>query len=199
MLFRSQNRDGINGALFKTTDTLNYLVDFAFLMSNSVQRNIRLEGRSGKAKCDATCFHIGGALPDTPCLAVGDTYSADTKLAVGSYTSPGTNALSVIGNVSMPGYMFCAGFVSATGTKITSTGQVSYTVARVSGYATGVWAITFASAHPLGSNCIVNLTVQGANGYISPSPNAPTSTTFQPATYQQAPTTLMDTPFYFMV
>ena len=46
---------------------------------------------------------------DSPCLAVGDTYCAATKLAVGSYTSPGTNALSVTGNVSMPGYLFCAG------------------------------------------------------------------------------------------
>ena len=42
------------------------------------------------------------------------------------------NTVTITGNVSMPGYLFCAGYVSATGTKITSTGQVSYTVATVS-------------------------------------------------------------------
>ena len=118
---------------------------------------------------------------------------------MGSYTSPGTNALAVTGNVSMPGYMFCAGFVSATGSKTTSTGQVSYSVSRVSGYATGVWQITFASAHPLGANYIINLTCHGANGYISPGSSAPTSAGFKCAMYGNATTVLVDTPFYFMV
>ena len=110
-----------------------------------------------------------------------------------------TGNLTVSGNVSMPGYLFCAGYVSATGTKITSTGQVSYTVARVAGYATGVWTITFASAHPLGANYIINLTAQGGTSYISPGSGAPTSTTFKCATYQTYTSTLIDTPFYFMV
>ena len=79
-----------------------------------------------------------------------------TKIALG-------NTVAITGNVSMPGYLFCAGYVSATGTKITSTGQVSYTVARTSGYATRVWTITFASAHPLGANYMINLTAQGGD------------------------------------
>ena len=83
-------------------------------MGNAVTRYIRLEGRAAKAKCDSVCFHIGETVPDTPCLAVGDTYSGVTKLAVGSFTSPGTNALSVTGAVSMPGYTWAAGLVSAT-------------------------------------------------------------------------------------
>ena len=195
-----QNRSGINGALFQTTDTLNYLVDFGFLMANAVQRNIRLEGRA-IAKCGAPSFHIGGTDIANPTLAIGDTYSAVTKLAIGSYTSPGTNALSitgnttvsgtltssglitasagmtVAGNVSMSGYMFCAGMVGATGTKYNPTGQVSFTVARLSGYAAGVWTITFASAHQLGGNYTVTTTGRGNYTYISTAVS-PTSTTF---------------------
>ena len=168
-------------------------------MANTVQRNIRLEGRSDHAKCGAPSFHIGGSIPDTPCLAIGDTYSAVTKLAVGSYTSPGTNALSVTGNVSMPGYLFCAGLVSATGTKLTSTGQVIYTVARLSGYAAGAWTITFASAHPLGAN-IVTTTGRGlTNSFISTSP-APTSSAFVTVMVAQGTTSpTVDSIFSFMV
>ena len=93
-------------------------------------------------------------------MSLGAAYGAITKLTIGSYTSPGTatgretltttgaitaNAgMNVTGNVSMPGYLFCAGLVDATGTKITSTGRVAHTVARLSGYPAEVWAITFA-------------------------------------------------------
>ena len=197
-----QNRVGINGALFKTTDTLNYLVDFAFMMANAIQRDLRLEGRAPYAKAGTPSFLLGGTDLAAATLAVGDTYAGITKLAVGSYTSPGTNALSITGNttisgtltsgglitasagmtvsgnVSMPGYLFCAGLVSATGTKLTSTGQVSYTVARLSGYAAGAWTITFASAHPLGANYIITTTGRGLiNSYVSSNP-APTATAF---------------------
>ena len=91
-----QNRTGMNGALFQTTDPTITLVDFGSLMGNAVQRNIRLEGRVARATCGAPTFHIGGSNVDAPSLAVGDTYTGITKLAVGSYTSPGTNALSCL-------------------------------------------------------------------------------------------------------
>ena len=250
------------------------LVDLAFRMGNAVQRYIRMEGRASSAKCGANSFHIGGPTTDTPCLAVGDSYSATTQLAVGSYTSPGTSALSVTGNatvsgtlavasnttitgtlasagstvtgnatvsgtfavkgnttitgtlasagstvsgdasitgkisaatmnvssyVTMPGYMWAAGLVSSSGVKTTSTGQVSYTVARTSGYAAGVWTITFASAHPLGANYIVQAIAQGAMTCISPNTGAPTSTSFRMATYTVGSTVLLDAVFYFMV
>ena len=110
-----------------------------------------------------------------------------------------TGNLTVSGDVTMPNYLFCAGYIGAPGTKITSTGRVSYTVARTSGYATGVWTITFASAHPLGANYIVNFSAQGGNSWISPGSGAPPSTSFKCATYQMATTTLIDIPFYFMV
>ena len=130
----------------------------------------------------------------SPPLASGLTLNGygTTKIALG-------NTVAITGNVSMPGYLFCAGYVGAAGTKITSTGQVSYIVARTSGYATGVWTITFASAHPLGPNYIVNLTAQGGTSYISPNTGAPSSTLFKCATYQTTTTTLIDTPFYFTV
>ena len=74
-----------------------------------------------------------------------------------------TGNLTVSGNVTMPGYMLAAGMVSATGTKLTSTGQVSYTSSRVSA---GIYQITFASAHPLGVNYIVNVSSQGYTSNI---------------------------------
>ena len=99
----------------------------------------------------------------------------------------------------MPGYMFCAGLASPAGSKITSTGQVSYTVARTAGYAAGVWTITFASAHPLGANYIVQAIAQGALTFISPATGAPTSTSFRMATYTVGSTIILDAVFNIMV
>ena len=212
-----QNRDGVNGALFQTqnTDPNNTLVDFGFLMTNGIQRNFRLEGRSLYAKCGSPSFMFGG-FQSAPTCAVGDNYAGITKLAVGSYTSPGTNSLSVTGNttvsgsltvssgmtvtgnVSMPGYMFCAGLVSATGSKLTSSGQVAYTVARLSGYAVGVWTITFASAHPLGGNYIATVSARNCIFYISSNPN-PTATSLVVCTFLPNTNTLADAVFSFMV
>ena len=118
------------------------------------------------------------------------------KLAVGSYTSPGTNALSVTGNVNMPGCMFAAGLVSAAGSKISGTGQVVWTVSLIS---TGYYLITFPTAHPLGANYIANVTAQGCWTTIRGSSYAPTSTTFQLASYQIGTTTLQNCVFSCMV
>ena len=145
-------------------------------MANSVQRLFRLEGRATYAKCGAPSFHFGGDV-SAPVVAAGDTYAAITKLAVGSNTSPGTNALSVTGNVPMPGYMFCAATIGSTGTRYNATGQVTFTVARLSGYAAGVWTITFGSAHPLGANYVVNVSGRVLFAYFAGNP-APTATAF---------------------
>ena len=115
-----------------------------------------------------------------------------TKIALG-------NTVAITGNVSMPGYLFAAGLVSSTGTKLTSSGQVSWSVAITSGYPVGAWQITFASAHPLGSNYIVTLTGQGCTSFISTGTYAPTSTKFTLVTCTNATTTLSDCPFSFMV
>ena len=73
-------------------------------MGNAIQRLFRLEGRASAAKCGALSFHFGGDV-GTPVVAVGDAYAGITKLAVGSYTSPGTNSLAVTGAVSMQGWL----------------------------------------------------------------------------------------------
>ena len=99
----------------------------------------------------------------------------------------------------MPGLLFCAGFLGSTGTKYNSTGQVSFTVARLSGYAAGAWTITFASAHPLGANYVVTTTARNAYSYISTSPS-PTSTAFVVVLLALGTSTPpIDTPFNFMV
>ena len=128
--------------MFQTTDATTTLVDVAFMMGNGVQRNIRLEGRATYAKAGAPSFQLGGSVLTAPTLAVGDTYGTITKLAVGSYTTPGTNALSVTGTVSIPGFFFCAGVVGATATNDHGTGQATYTVARTSGQAAGGYTVT---------------------------------------------------------
>ena len=110
-----------------------------------------------------------------------------------------TGTLTVSGKVTMPGFLFCAGLVGSTGTKYNPTGQVAFTVARLSGYAAGVWTVTFASAHPLGANYVVTTTARNAQSYISVSP-IPTATAF--VVVLMAPgtsTPLVDTPFSFMV
>ena len=88
---------------------------------------------------------------------------------------PIVNTLEVAGAVSMPGYMLAAGMVSATGTKIMGTGQVIWTVSRVS---TGVFQINFLTPHPLGANYIIGLVCQGGWGMIR-STVVPTSTFFK--------------------
>ena len=120
----------------------------------------------------------------------------------GTLTSSGlitANAgLTVTGNVSMPGYLWAAGLISAAGAKLTSTGQVSWSVVRTPGFATGSWQVTFASAHPLGANYIVTVTAQGGTSYLSTGAYAPTSTRITIATFTNAGT-LIDIPFSFMV
>ena len=95
----------------------------------------------------------------------------------------------------MPGYMWAAGVVSATGTKITGTGQVVWTVARVS---TGIYTITFPTAHPLGANYIIGLVPQGVWGMIR-NAVAPTLTSFQVVTYTIGTGTVSDGIFHFSV
>ena len=91
--------------------------------------------------------------------------------------------------------MWVAGLVSATGEKSAQTGQVSWSVSHAS---TGIYIITFASAHPLGANYIVNVSAYANWGYVRTAV-APTSTTFQVATYLFGTTTLQDSIFSFMV
>ena len=99
----------------------------------------------------------------------------------------------------MPGFLFCAGVVGATGTKYNATGQVSFTLARLSGYAACVWTVTFASAHPLGANYVVTTTARNAQSYISVSP-IPTATAFVVVLLAPGTSTPpVDTPFSFMI
>ena len=103
--------------------------------------------------------------------------------------------MNVSSNVTMPGYTFCSGLVSAAGVKTTSTGQVSYTSSRTSA---GLYVITFGSAHPLGANYIVNVTAQGSLVTIR-NTVLPTSTSFQVVSYTLGTVTSVDSIFSFMV
>jgi Cu/Ag efflux protein CusF len=98
-----RNRNGENGAIFETTSLVN-LVDFVFRMGNGVQRNIRLEGRGSAGKHGANTWHIGGAVPDNPMMAIGDTAMSVGRLgnvAVGTITP--TEKLTVAGNILATG------------------------------------------------------------------------------------------------
>jgi hypothetical protein len=88
-----RNRLSENGAIYYNSDPTNQLIDFIF-KTNSTQRNIRLENRTGYSLISNPEFHIGGLTPDTPSLVVGDTSSAFSgKLVIGSYN--GSTGLTI--------------------------------------------------------------------------------------------------------
>ena len=131
--------------------------------------------------------------------SIGVNMTGNTAIT-GSLTASGlvtaSAGLTVSGNVSMPGYTFASGLVSATGANITSTGQVGWTSSLL---ATGLYLITFNSAHPLGPNYIVNVTSQGGTAAIRGSTYAPTSTTFGVASFMIGTGTVTNLTFSFMV
>ena len=130
----------------------------------------------------------------SPPIAAGLTLNGygTTKIALG-------NTVAINGNVPMPGYLFAAGSVSSTGTRLTSSGQVSWSVARTPGYPVGAWQITFASAHPSGANYMILATGQGCACYIYVGSFAPSSTKFALATFTMGTATTFDYNFSFMV
>ena len=98
-----QNKGGLHGIQVATSDPTLHVTDLVFATGAAVLRDIRFDGRVSNARCGVPSLRIGGAVAESPCLAVRDTYSAITKLAVGSYTSPGANALSITGNTAITG------------------------------------------------------------------------------------------------
>ena len=85
------------------------------------------------------------------------------------------------------------------GRSITQPDKLAFSVARLSGYAAGVWTVTFASAHPLGANYVVTTTARNAQSYISVSP-IPTATAFVVVLLAPGTSTPpVDTPFSFTV
>ena len=99
-----------------------------------------------------------------------------------------TGAMSVTGTVSLPGYTWAAGLVSAAGAKVTSTGQVSWSVTHPN---LGLYVITWVTPHPAGANYIVTVTAQGAMAMVR-NVVALTSTSFQIEVYVNASTTFLD-------
>ncbi len=121
-ILRLRNRTAENGAIFETTDPSITLVDFIFKTAAS-QRNIRYEARSGYAKAGTPSFHIGGASPDNPTLAVGDSYAAfNTNLKIGNYNTP-TEALDVTGNVRFSGALMPNNNAGTPGYVLSSNGS----------------------------------------------------------------------------
>ena len=96
-------RSGTIGLQLENTSTnASYgLLDFVYSV-NTNMRSWRLETRTAYAKTGVPSLQycISG---DTvaPAVSMGDTYTGINKLAIGSYTDPGTNALSVTGTLSV--------------------------------------------------------------------------------------------------
>ena len=105
------------------------------------------------------------------------------------------NTVTVTGNVSMPGYMWAAGVVNASGIKQSSTGMTSFT----SGGGGGTYTITFPTSHPLGKLYIVTITGRGVIATLQNSSPAPTATTFQVQCYAPGSSVLTAGGFNFMV
>ena len=92
-----QNITGVHGLQIATIDSTLPVTDSVFPNATTDIRNIRFDSRAANARCGVPSLHIGGVVAESPHVAVGDTYSAITTLAVGSYTSLGANALSITG------------------------------------------------------------------------------------------------------
>ena len=75
-----------------------------------------------------------------PAVSMGDTYTGINKLAIGSYTDPGTNALSVTGTLSVSdvatfskGITIPAGGCTNTGGLYLPSGVLTAGVTNVTG------------------------------------------------------------------
>lgn len=165
-ILRLRNRTAENGAIFETTDPSITLVDFIFKTAAS-QRNIRYEARSGYARAGTPSFHIGGANPDNPTLAVGDNYAAfNTNLKIGDYNTP-AEALDVTGNVRFSGALMPDNDPGTSGYLLKSNGSgtaptwvdaapvttdnyvFAYSTSNKTFTGAGNWTdITFETAHP---------------------------------------------------
>lgn len=121
-ILRLRNRTAENGAIFETTDPSITLVDFIFKTAAN-QRNIRYEARAGYGKAGSPSFHIGGASPDNPTLAVGDSYAAfNTNLKIGNYSTP-TEALDIAGNLKFSGALMPNNNAGTSGYILESNGN----------------------------------------------------------------------------
>ena len=78
---------------------------------------------------------------------------------------------------------------------MSGTGQTSWTISRS---ATGMYIITFGTAHPSGANYIVTASGQGVMAIVRTAVPA-TSTSFQVSSYANGTSTLVDGIFSFMV
>ena len=148
---------------------------------------------------------VGGLTQSTVGLnAVNNTSDVDKPISTATQNalnllapkaSPSfTGGAAFTGALTMPGYMFCAGVISSAGAKLTGTGQVGFSSAPVS---TGIYQITFSSAHPLGTGYIVDVTGQGGVALVRGS-NL-TSTSFNVTTYAIGTSTSTNFQFHFMV
>ena len=114
-------------------------------------KSIRLTGAqlpiTGDCNMALTC-EVGGLFSAFAGALINNNCTISSVLTVGTISPPisgglilngyGTtnialgNTVAVTGSISMPGYTFCSGLVSAAGVKLTSTGQASYTSSRQS-------------------------------------------------------------------
>ena len=145
-----------------------------------------------------TAAYTMGALTCTGAAAVGSLTS--TGLAtVGSLTCNGdatvTGNLQVNGTLNADSLVWASGRITANGTTSSNTGGTDWTVSRIS---TGIFRITFVTAHPMGSSYTVLVTAWGALSYVRYSQNPPTSTYFKVVLYTTT-VSLVHTPFSFMV
>jgi hypothetical protein len=75
-----------------------------------------------------------------------------------------------VDTTGLGGYpFFCAGVVDGRNLSIlASRGPVSFTVARLQNYGTGVYKITYATSHPAGNDYVVLVHSRSSNSYLTP-------------------------------
>ena len=106
-----------------------------------------------KLALDTTATYTMGVLTCTGLATVGSLQCNGNAKINGN--------LTVSGVLNSDAIIWASGKISSTGAILTSQGGSSFTCARSTGFATGVWHITFSNAHPSGGgNYIIHLTSQ---------------------------------------
>ena len=140
-----------------------------------------------------TATYTMGALACTGLATVGSLHCNGNATTTGN--------LTVGGVLNSDALVWASGKISSTGAILTAQGGSTFTCARSTGFATGVFHITFSAAHPSGGG---NYTIHLTSQYPAVSVMVRSSTVVQASTgfdviLQNSTWACVDAVFYFMV
>ena len=135
-----------------------------------------------------TATYTMGALACTGLATVGSLQCNGDATTTGNLTVGST--------LNSDALVWATGKIGSTGAPLTTgQGGSNWQATRSS---TGIYRITFSTAHPAGANYTVQVTAHGMLSYVRYSTNPPTSTYFEVVSYSTS-FVLTDAPWSFIV